>query len=75
MLLVNCSLANFPVQFLTMSSSDAISAFDEKMFLRLYLRCREPTRGQNLLDLFYCNKPSLVKTCFISLVFRTTVLF
>ena len=24
---------------------------------------REPTRGQNLLDLFCCNKPSLVKTC------------
>ena len=22
---------------------------------------REPTRGQNLLDLFCCNKPSLVK--------------
>ena len=24
---------------------------------------RDPTRGQNLLDLFCCNKPSLVKTC------------
>ena len=24
---------------------------------------REPTRGQNLLDLFCCNKPSLVKAC------------
>ena len=24
---------------------------------------RNPTRGQNLLDLFCCNKPSLVKTC------------
>ena len=24
---------------------------------------REPTKGQNLLDLFCCNKPSLVKTC------------
>ena len=24
---------------------------------------RELTRGQNLLDLFCCNKPSLVKTC------------
>ena len=24
---------------------------------------REPTRGQNLLDLFCCNKPSLVKVC------------
>ena len=23
----------------------------------------EPTRGHNLLDLFYCNKPSLVKAC------------
>ena len=23
---------------------------------------RDPTRGQNLLDLFCCNKPSLVKT-------------
>ena len=23
---------------------------------------REPTRGQNLLDLFCCNKPSLVKS-------------
>ena len=33
---------------------------------------REPTRGQNLLDLFCCNKPSLV---FPFLVFRTTVLF
>ena len=24
---------------------------------------RDPTRGQNLLDLFCCNKPSLVKSC------------
>ena len=24
---------------------------------------RDPTRLQNLLDLFYCNKPSLVKRC------------
>ena len=24
---------------------------------------REPTSGQNLLDLFCCNKPSLVKAC------------
>ena len=24
---------------------------------------REPTRGRNLLDLFCCNKPSLVKSC------------
>ena len=24
---------------------------------------REPTRGQNLLELFCCNKPSLVKAC------------
>ena len=24
---------------------------------------REPTRGQNLLDLFCCNKSSLVKFC------------
>ena len=24
---------------------------------------REPTRGQNILDLFCCNKPSLVKAC------------
>ena len=24
---------------------------------------REPTRGQNQLDLFACNKPSLVKAC------------
>ena len=24
---------------------------------------REPTRGHNLLDLFCCNKPSLVKAC------------
>ena len=24
---------------------------------------REPTRGQNLPDLFCCNKPSLVKAC------------
>ena len=24
---------------------------------------REPNRGQNLLDLFCCNKPSLVKAC------------
>ena len=24
---------------------------------------REPTRGQNLLDLFCCNKPSLVTAC------------
>ena len=24
---------------------------------------REPTRGQNLLDLFCCNKPSLLKVC------------
>ena len=24
---------------------------------------REPTRGQNLLDLFCCNNPSLVKAC------------
>ena len=24
---------------------------------------REPTRGQNLLDLFCCNKPSLGKAC------------
>ena len=24
---------------------------------------REPTRGQNLLGLFCCNKPSLVKAC------------
>ena len=24
---------------------------------------REPTMGQNLQDLFCCNKPSLVKTC------------
>ena len=24
---------------------------------------REPTRGQNLLDLLCCNKPSLVKAC------------
>ena len=24
---------------------------------------RDPTRGQNLLDLFCCNKPSLVKAC------------
>ena len=24
---------------------------------------REPPRGQNLLDLFCCNKPSLVKAC------------
>ncbi len=24
---------------------------------------RDPTRGQNLLDLFCCNKPSLVKIC------------
>ena len=24
---------------------------------------REPTRGQNLLDLFCCNKSSLVKAC------------
>ena len=24
---------------------------------------RDPTRGQNLLDPFCCNKPSLVKTC------------
>ena len=24
---------------------------------------RDPTRGQNLLDLFCCNKPSIVKTC------------
>ena len=24
---------------------------------------REPTRGQHLLDLFCCNKPSLVKAC------------
>ena len=24
---------------------------------------RDPTRGQNLLDLFCCNKPLLVKTC------------
>ena len=24
---------------------------------------REPTRGQNLLNLFCCNKPSLVKAC------------
>ena len=24
---------------------------------------REPTRGQNLLDLFCCNKPLLVKAC------------
>ena len=24
---------------------------------------REPTRDQNLLDIFCCNKPSLVKTC------------
>ena len=23
---------------------------------------REPTRGQNLLDLFRCNKPSLIKS-------------
>ena len=23
---------------------------------------REPTRGQNLLDLFCCNKPSLIKS-------------
>ena len=24
---------------------------------------REPTRGQNLLDLFCCNEPSLLKAC------------
>ena len=38
---------------------------------------REPTRGQNLLDLFCCNKPSLGKACilFSFPVFRTTVLF
>ena len=24
---------------------------------------RDPTRGENLLDLFCCNKPSIVKTC------------
>ena len=24
---------------------------------------REPTRGQNLLDIFCCNMPSLVKAC------------
>ena len=24
---------------------------------------KEPTRGQNLLDLFCCNEPSLVKAC------------
>ena len=30
---------------------------------RLQQMQREPTRGQNLLDLFCCNKPSLVKAC------------
>ena len=29
---------------------------------------RDPTRGQNLLDLFCCNKPSLVKTGCISIL-------
>ena len=35
---------------------------------------RDPTRGQNLLDIFCCNKPSLVKVASLFLEFRTIVL-